>query len=93
MNAEVPYSRHAVNDILTEGEKKTIITNYSSCSESTAILIAEKAYQNALECAINEENGNFNKLSNFNIFGVSCTAALVSDSPKKGCCCCCCCCC
>jgi hypothetical protein len=72
----VPYSHTALNDLIGTSIRQ-------SCSESTTELLAAEAFRN---CASNLllESSEFESLANSNIFGIACSAALVSSSPKKG---------
>jgi len=68
MEATVPYDRDAFTDYLGS-------TNPSSfVCESSARLLAGRAFTRALEL----------KKVDDKVFGLSCTAALVSEKPKKG---------
>ena len=84
MNAQVPYSRYALHNGILLDSDYSLQENNSSCSDVAALKIAEKAYINALECASDANKANIQRLSELNIFGVSCTASLVTAFPKKG---------
>ena len=100
MNTNVPYSRHALyeymepsiianNNIHTNDQKfqnKEYVSNSMSimpCNEETSIKMAKQAYNNAIRNLLHE-NHNFHDLQHTNIFGIACTAALVSKTIKKG---------
>ncbi len=76
IEASVPYSYAALSDVL--GSLPT-----QCCSAETAELIAEAALKRNVKFILNEQM-SFQYLIEKNIFGVSCTAALVSQTPKKG---------
>jgi hypothetical protein len=54
-----------------------------SCSPSTTELIATEAFRNCASLLL-QETSRFDSLSDSNVFGVACSAALVSSSPKRG---------
>lgn len=72
----IPYSRAAMSHILGSNIQQ-------SCSAHAAELLAIEAFRNCASIIL-EESCNFITLSDSNIFGVSCSAALVSSAPKKG---------
>lgn len=76
MNAGVPYSRGAMNDLLGASASQ-------SCSTSTTELLATEAFRNCASLVL-RETLHFDSLTNANVFGIACSAALVSASPKKG---------
>lgn len=76
IHSGVPYSRAALSEIVG-------LNNQQSCSISSAELLAIEAFRNCASIVL-EESRTFIALSDSNVFGVSCTAALVSSIPKKG---------
>ena len=59
--------------------------NGQGCTRQTAILMAKTADMDALNCFSTSKNSAANaRGENINIFGVTCTAALVSATAKKG---------
>lgn len=77
MNASVPYSRAAVTELVGTSDRP------SSCTRESAVLIAKAAFKKTVGQLLVEEP-RFDILSECNIFGISCTASLVSSRPKKG---------
>lgn len=81
METSVPYSRSALSNFL---QLSTIdSTSLGGCNEETAVAMARQAYKRALNLFL-EDTQDLRLLSNTNVFGVSCTAALVSTGIKKG---------
>lgn len=75
MQAGVPYSRYSLS--------KLNGINATNCNEATAAEMAKAAARQAAECIIAESN-ELASISKTRVFGVGCTAALVSTQPKKG---------
>lgn len=76
MEAMVPYSRSSLKSCIGT-------VDASFCSEETACLMAEAARRRTIDLMCTEENP-VSLLTSSNLFGVSCTAALVSTTPKRG---------
>lgn len=55
----------------------------SYCSTPTSVRMSDAAWVRAAELLL-ADTRNFGDFTNVNLFGVSCTAALVTDRPKKG---------
>jgi nicotinic acid mononucleotide adenylyltransferase len=72
----VPYSRSAMSEILGASTSQ-------SCSTSTTEFLATEAFRNCASLLL-QETLHFGSLTNSNVFGIACSAALVSSSPKKG---------
>lgn len=70
MNAGVPYSRFALEAFQGKGSQ--------SCSAETARQMSLASYRDAAKCLL-MESSDFNCFRDCNIFGVGCTAALISD--------------
>lgn len=88
METGVPYSRSALNDFLQLSRESlagadTSVTPLGGCNEATAVAMARRAYQRALVSHL-EDTQDLCALATTNIFGVGCTAALVSTGIKKG---------
>mmetsp|Transcript_21954 Transcript_21954/g.21235 ORF Transcript_21954/g.21235 Transcript_21954/m.21235 type:complete len:531 (+) Transcript_21954:142-1734(+) len=77
MDAGVVYSRSALEDFIKGDD------SIYSCSQQTALRMADRAWTTAGQHLLSETR-NFNDLRDVHIHGLSCTASLVSDSPKKG---------
>ena len=80
MDAGVVYSRSALNAFIKGNTNELLV---SACSSSTALIMADASWRHASEYLL-ADSRDFNTLRNCQIFGVSCTASLVSESPKKG---------
>jgi nicotinic acid mononucleotide adenylyltransferase len=76
MSVGIPYSQTALTDLM-----RTPIQQ--SCSGPTTELLATEAFRNCASHLL-RETSNFESLTNSNVFGIACSAALVSSSPKKG---------
>lgn len=85
MDGGVVYSHSALKELVFDrinannGLNSTALG--SACSSSTALLMSESSWRRANKYLL-EETKDFNDLRNVNLFGVSCTAALISDNPK-----------
>jgi hypothetical protein len=79
MEAGVPYANAALSQLLAN--QSMVVTG--ACNADTAIAMAEAARIRAIELLLMDEK-RFSCLANNNVFGISCTAALVSNTPKKG---------
>jgi hypothetical protein len=80
-DAGVVYSRSALEALIEDNLDPAI--SASSCSSSTALTMADASWQRANRYLL-AESRDFNNLRDVNLFGVSCTASLVSERPKKG---------
>lgn len=87
MDASVPYSRAAAGAYLADNCNE--LEDSTSCTKETALRLAKAAYLKTCNLLLSGEGGSspssaetMNAAST--IFGVSCTAALVSAAPKKG---------
>jgi hypothetical protein len=78
MHASVPYSHAALSELLGGPEHP------QSCSKETAILMAKAVFKQTVTQLLADNHGQFDILSEANIFGVANTAALVSSRPKRG---------
>jgi hypothetical protein len=78
MQASVPYSHAALSELLGGPEHP------QSCSKDTAILMAKAVFKQTVTHLLADNKGQFDILSEANIFGVAGTAALVSSRPKRG---------
>jgi hypothetical protein len=76
MDCQVPYARSALNQIF---KRKTDGAVTAVTGAELAIYMRRRAYELLLE-----DTKDFNSLHNTNVLGISCTAALVSFTPKKG---------
>lgn len=77
--AHIPYARSAFQDILAQkGAYKPTVS--SLCSEEAAVVLAKAAYEQTLQHVLAENPQDIHA----NIFGVGCTAALVTNTPKQG---------
>ena len=79
MDGGVVYSRSALDAFLRSDEH----TSASSCSAGIALTMADASWRHASEYLL-AESRDFNDLRDSLIFGVSCSASLQSDVPKKG---------
>jgi hypothetical protein len=79
MNANVPYSTSSLECFIQSTSSESFD---GACNEATAVAMAEKSRQLAASTFLREND--LTTVANANIFGVACTAALVSDRPKKG---------
>lgn len=77
MNAGVPYSGAALNELLADEDFS------QACSADTARLMSAAALKKTVSELLCESR-DLNSLSTTNIFALSCTAALVSSQVKKG---------
>lgn len=85
MSSTVPYAFHSLVDTLTTRGIAVDTTSMPSfCSLDMADLMAEGAYREAVQTAIHQHKNFDHGQLPFNIFGVACTAALASVSPKRG---------
>ena len=77
MNAEIPYSRSALSNRLNQPNEEF------KCDENSVRVMAFEAYKDATKNFLFETK-TFQSLIDINIFGIACTAALVSETVKKG---------
>lgn len=82
-NIQMPYSRDALVELLSKN-LVTTSTLPSFCSFSMSTLMAIASYRDAVRLSITTKVESSTLLHHNNVFGVSCTAALVSDQPKRG---------
>lgn len=91
LSASIPYSKTAFYEyisILKDKEEVSKINSY--CSENASILLAKSSYITTFNHILNDvDKNNLFFLKNYNnhsnkIIGVSITANLISDQPKKG---------
>lgn len=76
----IPYSRGALLNVLKTG---VATDSTGACNSETAVNMAKAAYLSTVKYAL-QNDVPLSSLANANVFGLSCTAALVSDQPKKG---------
>ena len=84
MNCEIPYSRHSLAAYLDRNLPQSFWPLPSAptkhgCTRETVKKMSEAAFRDATS-ALLSESGDFNDLFNANVFGLACTAALVSSS-------------
>ena len=96
LNVEIPYARAALLDTLSHfGDNATSSSNTNistACCAQTAELMARASYRQSAMLLLAEASGArkdadlglAQRLAASRLFGVGCTAALVSASPKKG---------
>eukprot|EP01039_Chlorochromonas_danica_P007932 gene7932-8751_t len=82
-SVEIPYSRSATQDLLGLSSSSSPPSS-SWCSEEVAINLAKAAYEKTIQCIAAEHPRDLADSSKVNVFGVGCSAALVSARPKKG---------
>eukprot|EP01032_Pedospumella_encystans_P013267 gene13267-15284_t len=87
MDASVPYSRAATGAYLASNFDQS--EDSTSCTKETALCLAKAAYLKTYNLLLNGEGGSSPSSAETittasTIFGISCTAALVSAAPKKG---------
>ena len=82
IDGQVPYSHAALQEIIYT-DRDIPSSSLSSCSSEMAVRMSKAAYKKSIELIL-QENTNLNSLISKNIFGVGCTAAIVSSQPKKG---------
>ena len=80
MDAGVVYSRPALRAFMRGCTNQQPI---STCSSLVALTMADTSWRHANEFLL-ADSCDFNSLRDAKIFGVSCTASLVSDVPKRG---------
>lgn len=80
MDAGVVYSRSALDTFVGSDEHDS---SASACSSIIALTMADASWRRASEYLL-AESRDFNDLRDAHIFGVSCSASLQSDVPKKG---------
>lgn len=80
MDAGVVYSRSAVESFIRDHPHDA---SESSCSSVIATVMADASWRQANKLLLAESH-DFNDLRDAHIFGISCSASLRSDSPKKG---------
>lgn len=80
VEARVPYAYESLFELL--GTTKETFQQ-SACSPETSIDIARAGFQHTCGLFLREHR-NFQELDMVNIFAIACTAALVTDRPKKG---------
>jgi hypothetical protein len=76
---QIPYSRSAFQAAISN---KSNITSF--CSEDAAVSLAKAAYEKTIQCLLAEQLDDLYNLDISRIFGVGCTASLVSSEPKRG---------
>ena len=81
MDAGVVYARSSLEQFIHKYTKPN--EDISFCSTATSVMMADAAWTRAAELYL-ADTRNFGDLATVNFFGISCTAALVSDRPKKG---------
>ena len=86
LQASVPYSKEALNKVLISNDlsasnDKPIDSSF--CSSEAALSMSISAFKNAVELYLLETK-NFKALNKANLIGVSCSAALISKTIKKG---------
>ena len=82
ISGQVPYSHSALQELI-HNDKDVSSSSPGSCSPEMAIKISKAAYKKTVELIL-EENSDLSNLVSRNIFGIGCTAAIVSSQPKKG---------
>lgn len=83
IQAVVPYSSSSLKKLCLDGGVKNENFPHSYCSTEMAIAMANASYRKTIELLLAESN-DITVLVKDNIFGVSCTAALISKTLKKG---------
>jgi len=83
IQAVVPYSLSSLQKTCIDGGVKLEDLPRSYCSMEMANSMADASYRKTIELIL-AENKDITVLVKDNIFGVSCTAALVSKTLKKG---------
>lgn len=78
MSGSVPYSRSSLGHYL--GNQDTS----HNCDPDTAKALSLAAYKDAAKCLL-ADTRNLGELASSNVFGVSCTAALVSETVSTVC--------
>ena len=78
MSGSVPYSHAALSELLGESDRT------KSASRETAINMANAVFKNTVKHLLKDSGGRLDVISESNIFGVACTAALVSNKPRRG---------
>lgn len=76
ITAGVPYANSAMNEFLG-------FTPARACCPETALDLSTAAFKEAVRLVLLDTR-NLEDLADVNIFGVSCTATLVTSIPKKG---------
>lgn len=84
MHASVPYSRSALSELLDGPQNEHSPSDTYACSKETANLMAKAIFKKTVTQLLADNSGQFDILSEANIFGVGCTAALVSSRPRRG---------
>ena len=81
MSFDIPYSRSALNNyVYGDGGSTDSERSYSlGCTAATASILSQAACRNAVNNFLRDESVSIADLGKANIFGVSCTAALVSE--------------
>lgn len=77
MDASVPYAREAMPLLITEGAKQEY-----PCDAETAAAMADACFARAMSMQAAAKDGGLSK--DVPVFGVSCTAALVSNRWRRG---------
>ena len=87
MSFEIPYSRAALTNYVYcnsfSGSKDFEHPPALGCTKETALILSKAACHNAANNFLRDESSNIASLGQSNIFGVSCTAALVSEEVKN----------
>lgn len=84
MHAAVPYSHAALSELLAGEHHEHSATHKHACSKETAILMAKAVFKQTVTQLLTDNKVQFDILSETNIFGVGCTATLVSSRPRRG---------
>lgn len=82
MDAGVVYSRPSLNAFI-KVDKDLDSSPAPACSSTTALAMANASWRHANEFLL-ESSRDFTSFRDAQIFGLSCTASLVSEAPKKG---------
>lgn len=87
MDAAVPYSRAATEKYLADSSN--LVDDGTNCSKDTALNMAKAAFLKTCNLLLNGDGTSSSTAVDTirrksSIFGISCTAALVSGIPKKG---------
>jgi len=83
VDGQIPYSHSALRELIHNDRNVSSSSSSGSCSSEMAITISKAAYKKTIELVL-EENTDLSNLVSRNIFGIGCTAAIVSNQPKKG---------
>lgn len=85
LNVEIPYSRSALSRLLNNCNTRAD-SSAAPCTAETALEMARASYAQAVSIFLNERSTATDSPVGAlpEIFGVGCTAALVSGNPKRG---------